>query len=224
MTVSLGAAQELFWGVLKISLFFSAESNSINLGAFVNSIAYSQKLKIVVDFCTINLRSPSGMLMARKIWHAFFLQPNVLIHFLSWNQISLQTNWIEPLKYLDFTHISRIEISHVFPHGPMAIVLTFSEVPSPGGSQRHHHLCRDQPGRQLCGLGGVGGTAGGARRNLGGFLGGNLGGFAWFWRDFGDFWLILLFCLMILVILSFCEGFLLDFGWILGSFWILMDP
>jgi hypothetical protein len=72
MTVSLGAAQELFWGVLKISLFFSAESNSINLGAFVNSIAYSQKLKIVVDFCTINLRSPSGMLMARKIWHAFF--------------------------------------------------------------------------------------------------------------------------------------------------------
>ena len=72
MTVSLGAAQELFLGVLKISLFFSAESNSINLGAFVNSIAYSQKLKIVVDFCTINLRSPSGMLMARKIWHAFF--------------------------------------------------------------------------------------------------------------------------------------------------------
>ena len=249
MTVSLDASQELFSGVVKISLaLFSAdELNSINLGGFVNSIAYSQNLKIIVDFCRIHPRSPSGMLMAKR-WRAFFWQPNVLIHFLSWNQISLQTNWIEPLNfYLDFTHIfleSRfpmwvsensvplnpmvlliiIPIKWLFhweytqhfqtnpwyfpmaPYGPMAIVLTFSEVPPPGGSQRHHHLCRDQPGRQLCGLGGVGGT------------GGDLGGFAWFWRDFGDFWLILMFFLMILVILSFCEGFLLDFGWIWVAF------
>ena len=82
MTVSLGAAQELFSGVLKISLALIRRIEFHKPGG-IREFSCSQNFQFV-DFCTINPpRSPSGMLMARKIWHAFFLQPNVLIHFLS---------------------------------------------------------------------------------------------------------------------------------------------